>query len=164
MVGTKYARYCVYTRHDHAIMDGRRQQQQQQYVGGDGGTYYPPNTTHTTTNKTGPRAKCDQVVFEAIAKAAEIVVASRCWLGNSTNGTTTVGPGNNSAAGSGRFNLLVPEVQSVRYVLFFIFYFAAAFSISHSIPIQFQIERDCQRITRVCVCVCVLVLLCCDVL
>jgi len=87
------------------IMDGRRQHQQQ-FVGGNGGTYYPPNTTTTSsssTNKTGPRAKCDQVVFEAIAKAAEIVVASRCWLGNgnrNTAGQGQQGPGNNSA-GSG---------------------------------------------------------------
>jgi hypothetical protein len=51
----------------------------------------------------GPRAKCDQVVFEAIAKAAEIIVGSRCWIENM--------PGSNS---SSRFNLLVPEVQGVR--------------------------------------------------
>jgi hypothetical protein len=52
----------------------------------------------------GPRAKCDQVVFEAIAKAAEIVVGSRCWIEN----------GGNNSAGSSRFNLEVPEVQGVR--------------------------------------------------
>mmetsp|Transcript_21818 Transcript_21818/g.53951 ORF Transcript_21818/g.53951 Transcript_21818/m.53951 type:complete len:799 (+) Transcript_21818:238-2634(+) len=57
-------------------------------------------------NNNGPRAKCDQVVFEAIAKAAEIVVGSRCWIENV--------PGSNS---SSRFNLLVPEVQGVRSIL-----------------------------------------------
>ena len=54
----------------------------------------------------GPRAKCDQVVFEAIAKAAEIVVGSRCWIENV--------PGSSS---SSRFNITVPEVQGVRSIL-----------------------------------------------
>lgn len=58
---------------------------------------------HTTQEQNGPRAKCDQVVFEAIAKAAEIVVASRCWIENT--------PGGNSSI---RFNLSVPEVHGVR--------------------------------------------------
>jgi hypothetical protein len=62
----------------------------------------------------GPRAKCDQVVFEAIAKAAEIVVGSRCWI--DPNMPISVGGGETSS--SRRFNLLVPEVQGVRYVLF----------------------------------------------
>ncbi|KAL3939969.1 MAG: hypothetical protein SGBAC_005395 [Bacillariaceae sp.] len=57
-------------------------------------------------NNNGPRAKCDQVVFEAIAKAAEIIVGSRCWIENV--------PGSNS---SSRFNLLVTEVQGVRSIL-----------------------------------------------
>ena len=57
----------------------------------------------------GPRAKCDQVVFEAIAKAAEIVVGSRCWIDpNNTAGN------NNTSSSSSRFNLFVPEVQGVR--------------------------------------------------
>ncbi|VEU43881.1 unnamed protein product [Pseudo-nitzschia multistriata] len=67
-----------------------------------------PNPPHPS----GPRAQCDQVVFEAIAKAAEIVVASRCWLGEAGEGR-----GASSSNGSGRFNLLVPEVQSVRSIL-----------------------------------------------
>lgn len=57
----------------------------------------------------GPRAKCDQVVFEAIAKAAEIVVGSRCWIDHPIS---NIGGGSNSS--SSRFNLLVPEVQGVR--------------------------------------------------
>lgn len=60
---------------------------------------------NNNNNNNGPRAKCDQVVFEAIAKAAEIIVGSRCWIENV--------PGSNS---SSRFNLLVTEVQGVRYV------------------------------------------------
>ena len=54
--------------------------------------------------RSGPRANCDQVVFEAIAKAAEIVVASRCKIESDPS----------SSPSSGRFNLLVPEVKSVR--------------------------------------------------
>jgi hypothetical protein len=54
----------------------------------------------------GPRAKCDQVVFEAIAKAAEIIVGSRCWIDH------PIQSGSNSS--SSRFNLLVSEVQGVR--------------------------------------------------
>lgn len=74
---------------------------------------------NNSTFSPGPRSKCDQVVFEAMAKAAEIVVASRCWLGN--NGPPTRGGGGGGGSGSGnlgRFNLLVPEVPSVRYVFF----------------------------------------------
>ena len=36
--------------------------------------------TQQRQQRSGPRANCDQVVFEAIAKAAEIVVASRCKI------------------------------------------------------------------------------------
>jgi hypothetical protein len=62
-------------------------------------------------SENGPRAKCDQVVFEAIAKAAEIVVGSRCWI---EDGGKNGGSSSNTGSGSGRFNLLVPEVQGVR--------------------------------------------------
>jgi hypothetical protein len=61
----------------------------------------------------GPRAKCDQVVFEAIAKAAEIVVGSRCWIDGNLPGVGNNNH-NNTNNNSGRFNLLVPEVQGVR--------------------------------------------------
>ena len=80
--------------------------------GGGGGTTSGPS-------ENGPRAKCDQVVFEAIAKAAEIVVGSRCYIGGGDNqfgGGGTAFGGNysgNSNSGS-RFNLMVPEVQGVR--------------------------------------------------
>jgi hypothetical protein len=73
------------------------------------------------TAENGPRAKCDQVVFEAIAKAAEIVVGSRCWIEDGSSSSKNNGASSsNTASGSGRFNLLVPEVQGVRYVLLFV--------------------------------------------
>ena len=72
----------------------------------------------TGPTENGPRAKCDQVVFEAIAKAAEIVVGSRCYIGAENQfggGGTAFGGSNNGNSNSGsRFNLMVPEVQGVR--------------------------------------------------
>ena len=62
--------------------------------------------TQQRQQRSGPRANCDQVVFEAIAKAAEIVVASRCKIDSDLPSA--------SQTTSGRFNLLVPEVKSVR--------------------------------------------------
>ena len=59
----------------------------------------------TSPDTSGPRAKCDQVVYEAIAKAAEIIVLARCPL------PAPLKPS------SSRFNLHVPEVEDVRYVL-----------------------------------------------
>ena len=80
------------------------QQQQQQYATNANGS---SNNNNPVEN--GPRAKCDQVVFEAIAKAAEIVVGSRCWIDH-------IPPNLNALSSSRRFNLLVPEVQGVRCV------------------------------------------------
>ena len=65
------------------------------------------NNNNNASLENGPRAKCDQVVFEAIAKAAEIVVGSRCWIDH-------LPPNINASSSSRRFNLLVPEVQGVR--------------------------------------------------
>jgi hypothetical protein len=61
---------------------------------------------------TGPRAKCDQVVFEALCKACEGILASRGERGASGNS-------NNSTTGtlSSRFNLTQPEHVSVRHIL-----------------------------------------------
>lgn len=83
-------------------------QQPQQYVP----TQPQPQPTTSMSpqrqpQRNGPRANCDQVVFEAIAKAAEIVVASRCWIESDPALAA-------AQTGSGRFNLLVPEVKSVR--------------------------------------------------
>lgn len=57
-------------------------------------------------NSNGPRAKCDQVIYEAIAKACEIVVSSR---GNSLS--------SRSSTGGSRFHIQVPEIQGVRSIL-----------------------------------------------
>ena len=83
-------------------------QQQQQYVAAMSSNN---NNNNTNPVENGPRAKCDQVVFEAIAKAAEIVVGSRCWIDH-------IPPNLNALSSSRRFNLLVPEVQGVRCVTF----------------------------------------------
>ena len=80
-----------------------------------------PQTVYSTMNnannnnllENGPRAKCDQVVFEAIAKAAEIVVGSRGWIGHVPSSSNANGA---TPSSSRRFNLLVPEVEGVRYV------------------------------------------------
>jgi hypothetical protein len=61
------------------------------------------NTT-TMSSDCGPRAKCEQVIFEAIAKACETIVTARCNAPSSCN------------QGS-RFHLHVPELPSVRAVL-----------------------------------------------
>jgi hypothetical protein len=80
---------------------------------------YPSSNTTAAAAATasslenGPRAKCDQVVFEAIAKAAEIVVGSRCWIDHIPSAAMGGGGALNSS-NSRRFNLLVPEVQGVR--------------------------------------------------
>jgi hypothetical protein len=71
----------------------------------------------------GPRAKCDQVIFEAIAKAAEIIVNGRTRPGYNHNGNVSGGMAfgaggmrNTSSVGnsSSRFNLMVPELANVR--------------------------------------------------
>jgi len=94
--------------------------------------------------KVGPRAKCDQVVYEAIAKATEIIVRGRCECNNSNgsgNGgsesigmnsqthmnTRNQGQGNHGGGGGGttssssgstsRFHLEVEEVPIVRGTL-----------------------------------------------
>lgn len=69
----------------------------------------PQQQPQQRQQRSGPRANCDQVVFEAIAKAAEIVVASRCKIDSDLASA--------SQTTSGRFNLLVPEVKSVRNIL-----------------------------------------------
>ena len=89
------------------------------------------NNTNTNLNSSnsgriGPRVKCDQVVYEAIAKAGEIIVRSRCdipdhppnrnnvTLRNSGHGSSS-STSNGSGSGSGsRFNIEVGEVESVR--------------------------------------------------
>lgn len=56
------------------------------------------------SSASGPRAKCDQVIFEAMAKAAEIIVHARS-------------PSPHSQSMSARFNLQVPEIAEIRQSL-----------------------------------------------
>ena len=89
----------------------------------------------TAKQECGPRAKCDQVIFEAISKAAEIIVNGRSatCASNWDNSKTIRSPesesdrreeqakqysGNDRTNSSGRFNLIVPEVPEVRCVYF----------------------------------------------
>ncbi|KAL7566264.1 hypothetical protein ACA910_011324 [Epithemia clementina (nom. ined.)] len=84
----------------------------------------------------GPRAKCDQVIFEALAKATEIIVASRVGASASANGNSLINqspkhqqhqqqrpqvggyyPQQNHAPISSRFNLSMPENPALRNIL-----------------------------------------------
>jgi hypothetical protein len=104
-------------------MYGQQQQPQELYCQQQQPQQSTASSNTVTIETNGPRAKCDQVVFEAIAKAAEIVVGSRCWI-DPTNlqqqqqqnlySINNSGNGTSSVASSSRFNLFVPEVQGVR--------------------------------------------------
>jgi hypothetical protein len=59
----------------------------------------------SSSGASGPRAKCDQVIFEAIAKAAEIIVYARSPTLHAT------------PILSARFNLQVPEIPEIRQSL-----------------------------------------------
>ena len=85
------------------------------------------NDMMMVNHENGPRAKCDQVIFEAMAKAAEIIVngrnASTASSVMSSGGTPTSGQqqrhhqnnnGGNPNNSSSRFNLIVPEIPEVR--------------------------------------------------
>ena len=80
----------------------------------------------TAKQESGPRAKCDQIVYEAISKAVEIIVNGRSAFLDSSDLTRSPlrqeqaeqynGNGNIRTNSSSRFNLFVPEVPEVRYV------------------------------------------------
>jgi Autophagy-related protein 13 len=76
------------------------------------GTYISGSGNHASTATTGPRAKCDQVVFEALCKACEVIVGARSNNGNSETTRSTA-----AATNSSRFNLQIPEVAGVRSIL-----------------------------------------------
>mmetsp|Transcript_22472 Transcript_22472/g.33291 ORF Transcript_22472/g.33291 Transcript_22472/m.33291 type:complete len:886 (+) Transcript_22472:160-2817(+) len=72
--------------------------------------------------KVGPRAKCDQVVYEAIAKAAETILTGRSRCDNSDNHGYRSSSGQNMTASkmggaSSRFHLEMEEVSAVRSIL-----------------------------------------------
>ena len=87
------------------------------------------NTTASAPT-TGPRAKCDQVIFEALAKATEIIVSSRGG-GNSLNHQPSQQQQQHVFGGvfqsrastdpvpttSSRFNLTIPENIGLRGIL-----------------------------------------------
>ncbi|GKY92181.1 hypothetical protein MPSEU_000189400 [Mayamaea pseudoterrestris] len=83
---------AMYSYPQHQTNHNNHMQQQQQY-----------------RSDNGPRTKCDQVVFEAIAKACEIIVTSRCPSIETNNNTA-----NNTTS---RFNLQLPELSGVRNIL-----------------------------------------------
>jgi Autophagy-related protein 13 len=62
-------------------------------------------TTTSAAATSGPRAKCDQVIFECLCKACEIIVGSRAPQSSS------------SGSASQRFNLQIPEIGGVRSIL-----------------------------------------------
>lgn len=68
------------------------------------------NGSEYTSGTRGPREKCDQVIYEAIAKAAEIIVHGRCQ--NENKGESQ---GNNNS--TSRFHLEIEEVANVRSIL-----------------------------------------------
>ena len=55
----------------------------------------------------GPRTKCDQVIFEAMCKACEAIVGAR----SSSNANS------NSSSNNSRFNLQIPPVAAIRSIL-----------------------------------------------
>ena len=93
-----------------------------------------PNASYSSSN--GPRAKCDQVIFEAIAKATEIVVNGRAaggqtqrifnhqhqqdlegdniYSGGGHGHSNSNNNSSSSSSNSSRFNLTVPENPGVR--------------------------------------------------
>lgn len=75
------------------------------------------NTNATAVPLIGPRGKCDQVVFEAMTKACEIIIRGRCTDLELKSTSTATGRGNGSSSSSSRFNIQVDEVPSVRSIL-----------------------------------------------
>ena len=72
------------------------------------------NNNSSNSSKIGPRAKCDQVVYEAIAKAGEIIFRSRCQVPTNNKNSNKRGNGTSSSSSSSRFNIEIGEVENVR--------------------------------------------------
>ena len=83
------------------------------------------NTTAAGDPASGPRAKCDQVIFECISKAAEIIVASRGGGTDNPNSQSYASSYNpqqqqqhpSPPSSSTRFNLTLAENQALRSIL-----------------------------------------------
>jgi hypothetical protein len=74
----------------------------------------------SSNTSSGPRAKCDQVIFEAIVKAAEIIVFARNPSMHSSSQTPRNSNSSNCTTAtniSGRFNLQIPELSEIRQSL-----------------------------------------------
>lgn len=66
----------------------------------------------------GPRSKCDQVIFEFIAKTTEIIVTSRCQIPDgSKSSSTEEAAATTSSTSTARFNFSFPPVPSIRSLL-----------------------------------------------
>ena len=93
-----------------------------------------PHPPSNPAMNNGPKAKCDQVIYEAIAKSCEIAVRGRCTdliddsmtgSGDGRRGFLNYGgrnnnpsaSNNNSGSTSSRFNIEVDEVPNVRSVV-----------------------------------------------
>jgi hypothetical protein len=73
-------------------------------------------------NMQGPRSKCDQVIFEFIAKTTEIIVTSRCQIldgskSNSSAEEAAMGTPSSTPTTTARFNFSFPPVPSIRSLL-----------------------------------------------
>jgi len=71
----------------------------------------------SNSNKIGPRGKCDQVVYETIAKAAEIIVRGRCQTDERDKHAKNSNGGVSTGSSISRFHLEVEEVDNVRSIL-----------------------------------------------
>ncbi|EEC42546.1 predicted protein [Phaeodactylum tricornutum CCAP 1055/1] len=85
----------------------------------------------------GPRAKCDQVVYEAIAKGLEIVVHSRSSSNLSSNAATA-----SASNASSRFNLHVNEIPAVRTI---VSRWRHSLHVPIRVDVYFQHETDASR-------------------
>lgn len=91
-------------------------------------TTAPRPTMSSMNGGGGPRAKCDQVIFEAITKAAEIIAHARS-------------PSPYMQSVSNRFNLQVPEIAEIRKSL-------THFRQSLHLPLRIDIYSQSQLVER----------------
>jgi hypothetical protein len=84
-------------------------------------------------DQNGPRTKCDAVVFEALAKAMEIIVGSRCR--SNVNKGDIVNKADHHRTTNGRFNIHTHENVHVRSQL-------EPFRRTLHVPFRVDIHRD----------------------
>lgn len=71
---------------------------------------------NNSVSSNGPRSKCDQVVFEALCKACEIIVGGRT-AGPGSSRLQKLNAGSLNNVTSTRFNLQVPEIHGIREIM-----------------------------------------------